>query len=89
VITVILSVIIAIMLFLCAFLGFREGLRLGKDVANGIMPEKIRSPMAVVKDIKKEIELTKLEKEQAKEEAKHQEDLHKLMSYTGEVEDED
>jgi len=86
---VISSVIIAIMLFLCAYLGYREGLRLGMQTSKGVEPAKIRSPVEVVKNIVKEVNQTKQEHEQAKLEKKYAEDLEKLLNYTGDVEDEE
>ena len=38
------------LLFLCAFLGYREGLRLGMQTARGQIPPKIKSPVEVVRE---------------------------------------
>lgn len=80
---------LSIVLFLCAFLGFKAGLRLGMQTAKGAEPEKIRSPVQVVKDTIKEVKQIKLEHEQEKEEKKYASDLEKLMNYTGDIEDEE
>ena len=39
---------LAVLLFLCAFLGFRQGLRLGMQAAKGQVPKKI-DPVGSVK----------------------------------------
>lgn len=41
---------VGMVLFLCAFLGFRCGLRLGMRAAKGVEPAPIRSPVRVIKD---------------------------------------
>ena len=41
---------LAIVLFLCLYLGFRTGLRLGMQTARGQIPPKIRNPVEAVKD---------------------------------------
>lgn len=46
----VISTGLAIVLFLCAFLGFRQGLRLGMQTAKGQIPLKIRNPVEVVKE---------------------------------------
>jgi hypothetical protein len=45
----IVSTALAIVLFLCAYLGFRTGLRLGMQTAKGQIPPKI-APVKAVKD---------------------------------------
>jgi len=42
---------LAIVLFLCLYLGFRQGLRLGMQAAKGQIPPKLRNPVEVIKDI--------------------------------------
>lgn len=46
----IISTGVGILLFLCFFLGYREGLRLGMRAARGIEPQKIKTPVAIVKE---------------------------------------
>ena len=46
----IISAGLAIVLFLCLYLGFRTGLRLGMQTAKGQMPPKIRNPVEAVKE---------------------------------------
>jgi hypothetical protein len=87
-VNVLIALGISLVFFYVLYLGFKEGLRLGKEVANGIMPVKIRSPIKLIKDIKLEHKETLAEKEAIKEERKYTESLAKMMSYTGEVEDE-
>jgi hypothetical protein len=45
----IVSIALAIVLFLCLYLGFRTGLRLGMQTAKGQIPPKI-APVKAVKD---------------------------------------
>jgi hypothetical protein len=45
----IISTGVGILLFLCLYLGFRAGLRLGMQAAKGQLPPKI-APVQVVKD---------------------------------------
>jgi hypothetical protein len=47
--TAIISAGLAIVLFLCLYLGFRTGLRLGMQTAKGQIPPKIASPVQAVK----------------------------------------
>jgi hypothetical protein len=42
---------VGILLFLCAFLGFKQGLRLGMQAARGQIPPKL-NPMSVVTEAK-------------------------------------
>lgn len=46
----VISVGIAILLFLCFALGYSEGLRLGMRSAKGIEPKPIRSPVTVFRE---------------------------------------
>jgi len=46
----IISVVLAILLFLCFAIGYKEGLRLGMRSVKGIEPKPIKSPVKVVKD---------------------------------------
>lgn len=78
----IISIALGIALFVCSFLGYREGLRLGMQTAKGIEPPKIRSPITVIKEMKQE-------HEQNKEEKKYTAGLERLMNYTGDIEDEE
>ena len=47
----IISTILAIILFVCLHLGFRQGLRLGMQTAKGQIPSKL-DPIGLVKPIK-------------------------------------
>lgn len=86
---VILSMIVAIVLFLCAFLGFKEGLRIGMQTSKGVEPPKLNNPIEIVKEIKKEHEQTLREKEQIKADKIFNEKMDRMMNYTGGDEDED
>lgn len=46
----IISAGIALALFICFALGYREGLRLGMRSAKGIEPKPIKSPVATIRD---------------------------------------
>ncbi len=46
----IISTGVSILLFLCLYLGFRQGLRLGMQTARGQIPPKIRNPVQAVKE---------------------------------------
>jgi hypothetical protein len=59
----ILSTIIGIVLFLCLYFGFREGLRLGMNVSKGKEIEPLKSPIKAIQEIKESKELEKKEKE--------------------------
>ena len=50
---------VGILLFLCLFLGYREGLRLGMRASKGIEPPPIKSPVQIVRDIKERHEIKK------------------------------
>jgi len=43
-----------ILLFLCLFLGYREGLRLGMRASRGTEPTPVKSPVKIVRDIKEQ-----------------------------------
>lgn len=72
----ILSAIIGTALFLCAYLGFRTGLRLGMNVAKGQMPPPVKTPVEVVHEIIDKKEIEKVNKDIMDE-------LNALMNYTG------
>ena len=60
---IITSTALAIVLFLCLYFGFREGLRLGMNVAKGKEIEPPKSPIKAVQEHKINKELEKKEKE--------------------------
>ena len=47
----IVSTILAVVLFVCLYLGFRQGLRLGMQTARGQIPHKL-DPIGLVKPVK-------------------------------------
>ena len=67
---------LGIALFLCLFLGFRQGLRLGMQTAKGVTPPKLRNPVQVVKSMVAE---AKAEEEQAS----LMQDHARMMQYDG------
>ena len=62
----IISVVLAILLFVCFAIGYKEGLRLGMRSAKGIEPKAIKNP---VKAIKEAVEQNKVKKEAAEQES--------------------
>jgi hypothetical protein len=74
----IISTALAIVLFLCTFLGYREGIRLGMTTAKGIIPEPIKNPVQAVREIKQHID----ESKEAKEEA---DEIAAMMAYNGDA----
>lgn len=75
---VIISIALGIVLFLCLYLGFRTGLRLGMNTARGITPPSIKSPVKAVQDIKSNIE-------QAKADDAFNKGFAALMGYDGDM----
>ena len=76
--TTIIGIALAIVLFLCLYLGFRTGLRLGMSAAKGIIPPQIRTPVQVVQEVKESAE-------QAKANKAYNEGLNAILSYTGDI----
>ncbi len=62
----IISVVLAVLLFICFAIGYKEGLRLGMRSAKGIEPKAIKNP---VKAIKEAVEQNKVKKEVAEQES--------------------
>lgn len=58
-------VLIAIALFVCFALGYKEGLRLGMRSAKGIEPKPIKNPVTAIKEAVKEHKAEKAAEEQA------------------------
>ena len=76
--TIITSTALAIVLFLCLYFGFREGLRLGMNVSKGKPIEPVKSP---IKAIQEHIE----NKETKKAEKELQDEIDAIMGYTGDL----
>ena len=62
----IISSTLAILLFVCFAIGYKEGLRLGMRSAKGVEPKAIKNP---VKAIKEAVEQNKIKKEVAEQES--------------------
>ena len=62
----IISIALAVLLFVCFAIGYKEGLRLGMRSAKGIEPKAIKNP---VKAIKEAVEQNKIKKEVAEQES--------------------
>lgn len=71
-------VTIAIILFLCLFLGFKEGLRLGMNAAKGIQPAPLKNPVQAVIETVEGVKAHKDNEEYDKE-------LAEMMGYTGDL----
>lgn len=78
----IISTGLAIVLFLCLFLGFKQGLRLGMNTAKGIVPEKIKSPVTVIKEVIHDAK-------EAKKDDEFLKGLSNLMAYDGNSQEEE
>lgn len=76
----IISTALSLVLFLCLYFGYREGLRLGMSISKGKPIEPIKSP---IKAIQEHIE----SKETKKAEKELQDEIDSIMSYTGDIED--
>ena len=74
----IISTIIGIVLFLCLFLGFKEGLRLGMNAAKGIQPAPLKNPVQAVIETVEGVKAHKDNDEYDKE-------LAEMMRYTGDL----
>jgi len=83
--TAIITVGLGVVLFFIAFIGFKQGLRLGMITAKGETP---LSPVEEVKETVNKVREIKIEHEQVKVNKKFEEDMTKFMSYTGDVEEE-
>ena len=62
----IISAALAILLFVCFAIGYKEGLRLGMRSAKGLEPKAIKNP---VKAVKEAVEQNKIKKEVAEQES--------------------
>ena len=62
----IISIALAILLFICFAIGYKEGLRLGMRSAKGLEPKAIKNP---VKAVKEAVEQNKIKKEVAEQES--------------------
>jgi hypothetical protein len=74
----IVSTIIGIVLFLCLYFGFREGLRLGMNVSKGKPIEPLKSPIKAIQEHIENKEVKKAEKEL-------QDEIDAIMGYTGDL----
>jgi hypothetical protein len=72
------STALSIVLFLCLYLGFRTGLRLGMNTAKGITPEPVGSPAKVICDFKEA-------REQDKTDKAYSEGVQSILTYTGDL----
>jgi hypothetical protein len=84
----IISAGLGVVLFFIAFMGFKQGLRLGMKTAKGELPKPIRSPAEIIKETVQEVREIKEDHEHAKAAKKFEEDMERFMSYTGDTDDE-
>lgn len=70
------------LLFLCAFLGFKQGLRLGMTVANKTIPPPIKTPIQAITDIVDNVKNKKVEKD-------IQDEINLMQNYNGDLPKED
>lgn len=75
----IISTALAIVLFLCLYFGFREGLKLGIDVSKGKPIQPLKSPIKAIQEYAENKEAKKTEKELLAE-------IDAVMNYTGDIE---
>lgn len=61
----IICVVLAILLFACFAVGYKEGLRLGMRSAKGYEPKPIKSPVKVIKEAVQEHKAEQAAEEQA------------------------
>jgi len=82
----IISVIIGIALFLCAWTGYKAGLRLGMNAAKGIAPPPLKNPVIAVQDAVNE---AKQHGKQIKADDLFAEGLKNILGFTGDIEEEE
>ena len=82
----IISTALGIVLFLCLYLGFRTGLRLGMNAAKGIAPPPLKNPVIAVQDAVNE---AKQHGEKIKEDNLFAEGLRNILGFTGDIEEEE
>jgi hypothetical protein len=75
----IISTALAIVLFLCLYLGFRTGLKLGMQAAKGVVPE-IKNPIIAIQDAVNE---AKDHVEQVEADKLFREGFNNIFSYDG------
>jgi len=74
----IISTALGIVLFLCGFLGFKEGLRLGMTTVKGIPPTPPKNPIQAVTETVDEIKVHH-------ENAEYDKELAEMLAYTGDA----
>ena len=75
----IISTALAIVLFLCLYLGFKTGLKLGMQAAKGVVPE-IKNPIIAIQDAVNEV---KDHAEQVEADKLFREGFNNIFSYDG------
>lgn len=83
--TAIISTALAIVLFLCLYLGFRTGLRLGMNASKGITPPPLKNPVIAVQDAVNDV---KEHGEKIDSDKLISEGLKNMFGYTGDIEGE-
>jgi len=72
--------------FVCSYLGFRAGLRLGMNAAKGITPPPLKNPVVAVQDAVNE---AKQHGKQIKADDLFAEGLKNILGFTGDIEEEE
>ena len=72
----IISTALAIVLFLCAFIGFREGVRIGMNTAKGITPPPVKTPVQAIQEVITDVTTGRAAKEQ-------QDALNAMLTFDG------
>lgn len=81
----IISTALGIVLFLCLFLGFKTGIRLGMNTVKGITPPPLKNPVIAVQDAVNEV---KEHGEKIDADKLISEGLRNMFGYTGDIEGE-
>jgi hypothetical protein len=74
----IIILVLTIALFLLAFTGFIQGVRLGMRTVKGIEPQPLKNPVQIIHEIKQDAE-------QRKENELLMQDLEAVNNYTGDL----
>lgn len=82
--TTIISIALGIVLFLCLYLGFRTGIRLGMNASKGITPPPLKNPVIAVQDAVNDV---REHSEKIDNDKLIAEGLRNIFSYTGETEE--
>lgn len=77
-----MGLIIGLVFFYVTIYAYTLGLKHGRQLSNDEIPE-VKTPIELIKEVKKDIKESKLQHEQAEADKKYTESLQKLINYTG------